>query len=257
MLLALIIAASPVVDVTLFPFTSQVNGTLTQQFAHAGSVSWRAGEGFGLVATAYVMNPLSGVSGLNSELTEKIRAGLRALPMFTTSYFGLGTELRPMFGSIGEVHLELLLSAGVGAASTRIELKPRNDAGPATFGDTGWRPGFAFGAGLRARFTHHVALHVELRDFAISSGNSNVNGCSPNDLKNLYTWSQFVGYGAPPVGAGCRADSFMGVEDFGDVDQSNDRRRADDLPLAYSASKTPRAELLHNVQLLLGLTISF
>jgi hypothetical protein len=85
-----------------------------------------------------------------------------------------------------------------------------------------------------------------------------VNGCRGDDLKTL---DAAIRTGRPldsvPVAPGCQVSRFEGVETYGDEDASNDRKRSDDLPLAYALVKTPTSDVLNNLGVYLGVSFTF
>ena len=102
-----------------------------------------------------------------------------------------GVELMPIYGKLdvfdGRIlRLGVYLNAGVGAAKTRLQLRPAADPNTGrTFGDTGYRPIASLGAGLRVFLGDRFTVRLELRDLAYSSYVSRVNGCNLADVSKI------------------------------------------------------------------------
>src|SRR5207237_3169748 len=78
--------------------------------------------------------------------------------------------------------LGFYLNAGLGAAKTRLQLRPSTDPEGRKFGDTGFRPMGALGAGFRVFVSERFTVRLEVRDVAYSGYVSKVNGCSLSDV---------------------------------------------------------------------------
>ncbi len=251
-------------EVTLYPFVAQVNGKFTNHIGAALGFTWHLQENFALTAMGQ-WNYIARESDFNAELIEKVRAEAQAATSLLLVGGAIGgVEVTPLYGKFVFydsylIHFAVVLTAGAGAGMTRHQLKPANDAGPATFGETGWRFMAEIGGGFRVQFMKWLTLRLELRDLVYAARVDNVNGCNNNDLRAMdaaLRAGQMVT--TANVGAGCNVDRFNGLDDSdGDGDPSNDRKRSDDVPLAYALVKNPSSDVLNNLGLYLGLSFTF
>jgi hypothetical protein len=213
------LSVAPDFELSVYPFSPQLNPAWTTHFMQSTTFGWKPASGFALVATL-CSSWLAVVSDFNDELVSKARFERHFPTTLTDAYLGLGTELAPLEGELVGLAFAMLVSGGLGLSSTRIQLKPRNDT-PATYGATGWRPAWAFGLGARVALNGWLALRIEVMDFVVASGVSNVNGCSRSDLRTLYSATLVGGPGT--VSPTCQKDTF----------------RSDDLPLRTRPSESP------------------
>src|SRR5207237_1089998 len=90
-----------------------------------------------------------------------------------------------LFGTT-QVNPKFTVHTGLGAARTRVQLRPSSDPSTGrTFGDTGFRPIASLGLGLRVFLGEQLTVRVELRDFAYSGYVSRVNGCNQADAAKI------------------------------------------------------------------------
>ena len=136
--------------------------------------------------------PVSVQSALSEELLTKGRVAPESAEAFLLRYAALaGLEMMPVYGKLnvfdGKIlRLGMYLNAGLGAAKTRVQLRPSSDPSTGrTFGDTGFRPIASLGLGLRVFLGEQLTVRVELRDFAYSGYVSRVNGCSAADANAI------------------------------------------------------------------------
>ena len=249
-------------EVSLFG-TAQVNGKFTNHVGTALAFTWHLQENFALMAMGQ-WNFIARESDWSAELADKVRAQAEAATslLLIGGVFG-GVEVTPLYGKFVFydsylIHFAVVLTAGAGAGMTRIVLKPANESGPATFGETGWRFLAEIGGGFRVQFMRWLTLRLELRDLVYAAQVNAINGCNSNDLKAM---DAILRAGQPitsaNVGAACDVPRFDGVDDMGDDDPSNDRRRNLDVPLAASLVKTPSSDVLNNLGVYLGLSFTF
>jgi len=124
-----------------------------------------------------------------------------------------GLELMPIYGKLdifdGKIlRLGVYLNGGLGAAKTRVQLRPASDPSTGrTFGDTGYRPVASLGLGLRVFLGERMTLRLELRDFAVSGYVSRVNGCTRDDTARIEA-AEASGQSATGLSSGCDARAF-------------------------------------------------
>jgi outer membrane beta-barrel protein len=243
-------------ELVLQPFDYQVNGKFTQHMGLGGSVVWHLHENFGLMAMG-VWNYSSGESGFNNELIDKVHAEAQAATsvLLNGGLLG-GVEAMPFYGKFvwfdnNLIHFSLVINAGAGAGSTRIQLKPPSSCGgtsacfpDATYGDIGWRFMGEIGGGFRVQIGRWVAVRLEVRDLLYSARVDSINGCSAADLKALDTSP------TASVGGSCNVAAFKGTSSSG-------RQNNLDIPLALGLTKTPSSDVLNNLGLYLGVSANF
>ena len=136
--------------------------------------------------------PLAVQSTLSEELLTKASEAPESAEAFLLQGDVVaGLELMPIYGKLnvfdGKIlRLGMYLNAGLGAAKTRLQLRPSTDITTGrTFGDTGFRPMASLGIGVRAFVTDQFTVRLELRDLAYSGYVSQVNGCSLSDVQRI------------------------------------------------------------------------
>jgi outer membrane beta-barrel protein len=242
----------------------QVNGKFTQHFGAALSLVFHLHENFGLFAMG-VWNPYNTEAGFNNELINKVRAEAQAATsvLLNGGVIG-GVEATPFYGKFVWfenylVHFSLVVNAGAGAGSTRLQLKTPTDCTnatgtcfpDATYGDMGWRFMGELGGGFRVQIGKWVAIRLELRDLLYSAHVDSVNGCNSADLKAL---DAALTAGMPlnraNVSGNCNVMSFSGTA-------QNGRSNSLDVPLAFGLVKTPSSDVLNNLGLYVGVSGNF
>jgi outer membrane beta-barrel protein len=191
--------------------------------------------------------PLAVQSKLSEELLTKANeAPVTAEAFLLRGSAVVGLELMPIYGKLnifdGKIlRLGIYFNAGLGLAKTRLQLRPSTDDLGRTFGDTGFRPMAALGAGFRVFVSDRFTVRLELRDFAYSGYVSRVNGCNYADVTNIEA-SQGTATG---LSAGCDQNAF---------DQGNHlpgKTPADRITLNASGArellKNPSAEVINNI----------
>jgi len=200
-------------ELTLFGL-GQVNPRYT---VHAGlglELSYHLRENFAvLFGVSY--NPIAHQSALTEELAAKVdQQPLAANALLLQADALAGLELMPIYGKIsvfdGNVlRLGLYLNAGLGVAKTRLQLRPSDAVGGRSFGDTGFRPEAALGAGVRVFAGDRITVRLEVRDRVYSAYVPKVNGCTAQDARSI----RANGTGATGLSPGCSASSFGGSEE--------------------------------------------
>jgi len=250
-------------EVSLFPAVAQVNGKFSNHVGAALGFTWHLQENFGLMAMG-LFNYVNVQSGFNNELIDKTRQEAQAATsqLLVGGAFA-GVEVTPFYGKFVFydsylVHFAVVLSAGAGAGNTRVQLKPANDAGPATYGDTGWRFLAEIGGGFRVQFLKWITLRLELRDLVYAATVSQVAGCNLTDLTAMDEEDRA---GRPVTGANvsgsCNVDRFDGFETWNDEDMGNDYKRSRDLALARNLVKDQSSDVLNNLGFYLGVSFVF
>ena len=193
------------------------------------------------------------VSGHSPRAIDFRRAEANIYPSLNVWGALAGLEVAPLRGTSNVGRLSLVLSAGLGVGGTRHELKPVNDAGPATYGDTGLRFLSSFGGGFRLELTQHFVLRIEAHDLFFSDYIQSVNGCGSGDLRGM---DQSLRNGMRPSSANvsplCRAASFEGLNPQTNLNREND------VPLAFNLVQQPgNSRLVHNITVQLGAAFQF
>lgn len=158
--------------------------------------------------------PVSAQSALSEELLTKARVAPESAEAFLLRGAALaGLELMPIYGKLnvfdGKIlRLGVYLNGGVGAAKTRVQLRPSSDPSTGrTFGDTGFRPIASLGVGLRVFVSEQLTVRLELRDFAYSGYVSRVNGCNHDDVAKIET-AEAANQTAAGLSPGCNERAF-------------------------------------------------
>ncbi len=250
-------------EVLVFPAVAQVNGKFSNHLGAALGFTWHLQENFGLTAMG-LFNYVNVQSGFNNELINKTRQEAQAATsqLLVGGAFA-GVEVTPFYGKFVFydsylVHFAVVLTAGAGAGNTRVQLKPDNDAGPATYGDTGWRFLAEIGGGFRVQFLKWITLRLELRDLVYAATVSAIAGCNGTDLEAMDAADR----GGRPVtdanvSGSCNVSRFDGFETWNDDDPSNDYKRSRDLALAKNLVKDKSSDVLNNLGFYLGVSFVF
>jgi outer membrane beta-barrel protein len=189
---------------------------------------------------------VNGESGFNQDLVNIARLQAQAATALTMLYGAeAGVETTPIYGKFAfyENHMAsfaLVLSAGIGATSTRVQLRPSSDQGPATFGDTGYKFLGNVGGGFRVKLGEHIAIRLEVRDLVYTAKVDTVNGCTEDDLVAIEG-------GGNPSSAGCNPGKFATAADGSQPD----------VPLAKALLKTPSSDVLNQVNFFGGVAYVF
>jgi outer membrane beta-barrel protein len=232
-------------ELLAFPMQVQVNGTFTQHVGGGLGFGWHPQENFGLQLSGFY-NALAQESDFNGELIEKVRTEAQSSTTLLVEWGTLLTaELSPFHGkfALGEdlVHFSVLFSGGGGLGGTKHQLKPMNESGPATYGNTGVRPMGALGAGVRLQYGKRFSVRLEVRDLVYMSGVSSVNGCNRDELRRMD--AAFRGGALGELNPSCSFENFSG--------------RPNDVALANNLTKDTSNGLLHLVGLQLGVGFLF
>lgn len=234
-------------EVVLFPAVAQVNGKFTNHLGVAGEYLYHFQENVAFQVTGSYFY-VNGESAFNEDLINIARVQAQAATALTMIWNAeAGVEAAPIYGKFAfyENHMAsfaLVLNAGLGAAQTRIQLRPATSDLPATYGDTGFRFLGSVGGGFRVRVGQHWAARLEVRDEAYTAAVSSVNGCDAQDLDEI------VG-GGSPVNASCNPDKFAADPNGGSV--------SPDVPLARALVKTPSSDVLNQVLFFGGVAYIF
>jgi outer membrane beta-barrel protein len=244
-------------ELTLYPVAIQVNGKFAQHLGTMASITYHLQENFGIQLSGG-WNWYNVESPFNLELVEKfaVQAGAASSLLWTWGVMG-GVEVTPFYGkfSLFEgtlAHFSFVINAGAGAGGTRHQVKPKSDASPATYGDTGVRFMGSIGAGFRLELGNRLAFRLEVRDVVYTARVERLNGCNAEDLKAM---DDLIRAGQDPlratVGAQCDTKNFTGTIEGTDI------KRVNEIPLAYSLVKSPSSDVLNNVGLYLGVSFLF
>ena len=191
--------------------------------------------------------PVAWQSGLTEELITKVRQEpLAANSLLLQADALAGIELMPVYGKLtvfdGKIlRLGFYLNAGLGAAKTKLQLKP-STAGR-SFGDTGFRPMAGLGLGFRVFVGESFTVRLEIRDQVYSAYVARVNGCNHADALAIET----SGSGAANLSSGCSAGSFG----------SSDTEIKGNATITADRLHDPSADVINNVAFFGGLSYLF
>ncbi len=246
-------------EIIIFPATQlQINGKFTQHFGVGGGYVYHLQENFGFQVSGY-WNYYARESGFNGELIAKVRAEAQAATSLLNVWGALaGVEVTPIYGKFALfedtlAHFSIVLNGSLGVGGTLHQLKPSNDAGPATYGDTGLRFLGGLGGGLRLQLGRRFAFRLEVRDVVYTARVDSVNGCSSVDLRAM---ALAQNNGMKPstvnVSSSCRVETFEGT------DPKTGLKRENDIPLANNLVKPPiSSDVLNNLGLYIGVSFLF
>src|SRR3954466_7479120 len=188
--------------------SAQVNPKFTQHAGVSMEVAYHLRENFAAQLSA-LWFPRAVQSGLSEELLARAGEAPESAEAFLLQGAVLaGVELMPIYGKLdvfdGRIlRLGVYLNAGLGAAKTRLQLRPAADPNTGrTFGDTGYRPVASLGAGLRVFLSARCTARRELRDLAYSAYVSRVNGCNLADVSKIEA-AEAAGGTASGLSGGC------------------------------------------------------
>ncbi|MBX5482488.1 MAG: outer membrane beta-barrel domain-containing protein [Myxococcaceae bacterium] len=243
-------------ELALYPAITQVNGKFTQHFGTALSYTYHLHENFAFQLTPQ-FNWVNTESDFNQELVDKVREQAQAATSLLLNWNVVGgVEVTPIYGKFAFyedqlAHYSLVVSGGAGYGSTRHQLKPKNDSGPATFGDTGNRFVGSVGGGFRVLLGNRFAIRLEVRDIVYTARVDRVNGCDFNDLDAM---DKSLRAGKPVTAAnvsdGCQVAEFDGTD-------SNNHNRSTDVPLALALVRDPTSDVLNLVSFYGGVSFIF
>jgi outer membrane beta-barrel protein len=221
---------------------AQVNPKFTQHAGMALELAYHLRENFA-AQLGVLYFPYAVQSSLSEELLARAGVAPDAAEAFLLRGAVLGgVELMPIYGKLdvfdGRIlRLGVYLNAGLGAAKTRLQLRPAADPNTGrTFGDTGYRPIASLGAGLRVFLGDRFTARIELRDLAYSGYVSRVNGCNFADVSKIEE-AEAAGATASGLSGGCNERAFGAP---GTAAQLNAGAAKDLL-------KTPSADVINNI----------
>jgi len=193
--------------------TTQVNPKFTMHAGLSAEVAYHLRENLAAQVGLWYF-PVSVQSTLSEELLTKARVAPESAEALLVRGAALaGLELMPIYGKLnvfdGKIlRLGIYLNGGLGAAKTRLQLRPSTDPGTGrTFGDTGCRPIASLGLGLRVFLSERITMRLELRDFAYSGYVSRVNGCNHDDVVKIEA-AEAGGQTATGLSSGCDERAF-------------------------------------------------
>jgi len=199
-------------EVSFFGNT-QVNPKFTEHTGVAAELAYHLRENLAAQVGVWYF-PISEQSALSEELLTKGRVAPESAEAFLLRAAALaGLELMPVYGKLdvfdGKIlRLGMYLNAGLGAAKTRVQLRPSTDPSTGrTFGDTGYRPIASLGLGVRVFLGEQLTARLELRDFVYSGYVSRVNGCNQADAAKIEL-AEANGQTATGLSAGCDERAF-------------------------------------------------
>ncbi len=220
-------------ELTLYPVTARLNSAFTRHVGIAIGYGFHLFERLSVQVTPF-FNYLSEESGFQGELVDKASLQSEAASALLLTYGATaGVELVPIDGkfAFGEGtlgHFSLVLSAGVGAAQSRVQLSEDG------FGDTGIRFLGSIGLGARLAIGGRFAIRIELNDLITTARVGAINGCTHADLGAIQA-------GDASANA-CEAGAFAS-----DLEVNN----------ARSLLARVSSEVLNHLSLRLGLSVLF
>ena len=186
----------------------QINSKFTFHAGVAAELAYHLRENLA-VQVGIGWSPISWRSTLTEELIKKVnQEPLASNALLLQADAVAGLELMPVYGKItvfdGKIlRLGFYLNAGIGAAKTRLQLEPADSETGRTYGDTGFRPMGALGAGFRVFIGESATIRLEVRDLVYSAYVSRVNGCNITDATAISKDGR-----AASVSSGCSIDAF-------------------------------------------------
>ncbi|MBS2023836.1 MAG: outer membrane beta-barrel domain-containing protein, partial [Deltaproteobacteria bacterium] len=147
----------------------QINSKFTTHIGAALEFAYHLRENIAVQA-GVLYNPYAVQSSLTEELVTKVhQQPLAANALLLKAGAMAGLELMPVYGKINIFDGKILrigfyLNAGLGGASTRLQIRGSNDVEGRSFGDTGVRLMAALGAGFRVFLGERFTLRLEVRD---------------------------------------------------------------------------------------------
>ena len=184
-------------ELVLYPAVLQINGKFTQHYGLGLMYAYHVFEKLAVQVTP-IWNYWNKESDFNQELIDKGHVQAKAATALLLQYGGIaGVEVSPVYGKFAFYegilgHFALVINAGAGLGSTRVQL------GPDSFGDAGLKFVGSVGAGFRVFLGERMALRLEVRDLIYSARVDRINGCSHDDL----------GDSPASVSGGCSPQSF-------------------------------------------------
>jgi hypothetical protein len=240
-------------ELVLYPAVPQVGGTFTSHWGTSFTYVFHITEWLGLRAQPF-FNWSATPSQFDREILGSVRQDASAASSVLLRYGAVaGPEWAPISGKFAAfgrwtVRYSLVLFAGGGIGSTRIELKAADSVGPATYGDTGTRPLVSGGAGIRAQVGSRFTVRLEIQDLVHWGSVDRINGCTPQDLQTLLdqraAGQPLSGTG---VGSGCNVGKFQGTVGGWD--------RANDLATARSRASEGGGDTLNVLGVYLGIGV--
>ncbi|HEY3384307.1 MAG TPA: outer membrane beta-barrel domain-containing protein [Vicinamibacterales bacterium] len=239
-------------ELVLYPAVLQINGKFTQHYGVGLMYAYHLRETLA-ISLMPIWNYWNQESDFNQELIDKGHQQAQAATALLLQYGGVASvEMSPIYGKFALyegtlVHFALVLGGGLGAGSTRIQLRPQQVAncGPGTdtpecrsasFGDTGFKMLTTFNVGFRVMLGERAAIRLEIRDLIYTARVNQINGCSYEDLYSLST-------GGNPVSGSCPANGGFAT--------------TDDRQLAMSLLKETSSDVINNVSFFAGFSFLF
>lgn len=226
----------------------QVNPKFTVHAGVAAEFAYHLRENLAL-QLGVTWFPLSVESSLTEELVSKVKQQpLAANALLLQGDAVAGIELMPVYGKLnvfdGKIlRLGVYLNAGLGAAKTRLQLRPASSSQGRSFGDTGVRPMGELGLGVRIFLNEQFTIRLELRDLVYSAYVSRVNGCNFADTKLIANPPA----GSPTLSSGCSAGAFGG----------DPKEIMGNAAIASDQLKDPSADVINNLAFQGGLSYLF
>jgi len=204
-------------ELGLYPAVAQINPRFTSHLGVAASYSYHLYENLSLQVTP-LYHYLGRESAFNQELIDKghLQAQAASALLLQAGLLG-GVEIAPVYGKFTLAdrllgHFSLVVSAGAGVGTTRIQLWSQRDectdaasCRPSSFGDTGLKFLGSIGAGMRVLLAERFLMRLEVRDVVFTARVDEINGCGVEDLENIER-------GHPP-GTQCRPGDFAHDDD--------------------------------------------
>jgi len=223
-------------EITLYPAIVQLNSKFTTHVGAGAQYLYHLHENFSLQVNGQ-FNYLNRQVAFVQELIENAQIQPQPATALTLQWAATaGFEIRPIYGKIafydhGIAHFGVVISAGAGIGSTRIQLTG-GDQG-LEFGSVGPRFVGQIGAGFRVRFDENFVARLEVRDLVYSAMVDRINGCSIADFNALAAGGQ--------VSGSCR---YQGMS-------------ADARIQARELIRKPSSDVLNNVGVYAGISYTF
>ena len=234
-------------EVVLYPAVAQMNAKFTTHLGAGAQYLYHLHENFAVqvMGTYFYVNEQT---DFNNQLIQTSNQAAPAASALTLQWAATGGfEVTPIYGKFAWfddtlASFGVVLNAGAGVGSTRVQIQNESGAYGATFGDTGLKFVGQVGAGFRVRLSDAFVLRLEVKDLIYTAKVDTINGCNLQDLEALEAGGQAAG--------GCDAARFK-KSPGGSTKEDADRG------LARRLVEEPSSDVLNNLGVYGGISYTF
>lgn len=236
-------------EVVLYPAVAQMNGKFTTHLGAGAQYLYHLHENFALqvMGTYFYVNEQT---DFNNQLISTSQQAAPAASALTMQWAATGGfEVTPIYGKFAWfddtlASFGIVLNAGAGVGSTRVQIQNDASIHGATFGDTGLKFVGQVGGGFRVRLNDSLVLRLEVKDLIYTAKVDSINGCN---LKDLVALEEANG---GQISASCDQARFKKSA------AGNTKEDADRL-LARRLIEEPSSDVLNNVGVYGGISYTF